>query len=271
MGDGSRWYFPVYEGLFAAEHCEKMGQALWLYGWIVARAHVAQAGGIITYNHETAAQELGKSKATIRAWFATLQEHGYISTRARKPYHLEVQVSKWRTVEEWWEARGTRQDGQILGTLGGESARESVKESARNPAHVPLTITLSHYEDPSGAPSAPTSLVGAFRALEEQLKNSENRPAVLREIYQLCFGDTDLPEYGYIGRAAKAVGGAGRLAQMMWESTARPPTGDPLAYFMAVAKRERGRRNAQPDDDGTPRGKAAQAAWIAQKEAIRGI
>lgn len=280
MGDGSRWYFPVYEGLFAAEHCEKMGQALWLYGWLVARAHVAQQGGVVQYNHLTAANDLGKSERTIRMWFQTLQQNGYIETRARHTHHLEVQVTKWRAVEEWLESRRGTDDGQLLAGLGkpepesgSVNGRVTGNETGKILPPPLLSITLEHYEYPSGSPREPgrCSLADAFHEYQERLKDADGnrRVAALRAIYIICYGDKDVPDYGYLGRAAKAVGGAGRLAQMMWESTARPPTGDVLAYFMGRAKREAARRNGQArqaDDDGTPRGAAAIDAWLASKE-----
>ena len=44
------------------------------------------------------------------------------------------------------------------------------------------------------------------------------------------------PAYGYLGKVAKQVGGAGRLADLLWQHSTRPPTGDLLAYIRAVAK-----------------------------------
>lgn len=268
--NGSRWYTPVWEGLFAAEHCERMGPALWLYGWIISRAHVAQKDGAITYNHDTAAQELGRSRATIRAWFSTLQQHGYVQTRARHPYHLEVQVTKWRTVEEWLAARKNAQgDGYILSTLGKESAIESAKESAGNVSLYSIFYNTMTLEDPSGS-GEPETLTGGFARLLEQLRGAKNKAAVLRGIYVLCFGPADAPDYGYLGRAAKAVGGAGRLAQMMWELTAQPPTGDVLAFCMARARRARSSTIRGDEQGDTPRGAAAIDAWLASREGASG-
>ena len=100
---------------------------------------------------------------------------------------------------------------------------------------------------PKGAASAePTvpavsgaSLASQFHTLLEELKTSSNKTAKLMDVYKLCFGTDDLPEFGLLGKAAKDVGGAGRLAQLMFERITDPPTGDVLPYIIA---QENGRK-----------------------------
>lgn len=247
---GSRWYFPVYEGLFDAKHVAAMGQAIWLYGWALARAHVAQNHGVFTYSHIEAAKELGRSVRTIKLWFSKLQEAGYLQTRARHPYSLEVGVSNWRTREEWLNAR--QSEGQHLALPSERSAKRSATTSAA--LCIPLlTIKLQSYEYPTGTREVqnPASLSGAFGHFLRELKTSTNRPALLRQLYQLCFGDkeTDLPAYGYLGRVAKRIGGAGRLAELLWGLTAKPPTGDVLAYIQAMHKRGSAHGQTSADRD----------------------
>ena len=233
---GSRWYFPVYEGLFEAKHVAAMGQAIWLYGWMLGRAHVAQNGGAFTYNHIEAAEELGRSVRTIKLWFSKLQETGYINTRARHPYNLDVEVTNWRPREEWLNAR--QSEGKHLALPSERSAKRSAKRSAT--LCIPsISIKLSSYEYPTGTREVQNlaSLSGAFGGFLKTLKASKNRPALLRELYRLCFGDEDdLPAYGYFGKVAKRVGGWGRLAELMWKLTTKPPTGDVLAYIQAMHK-----------------------------------
>lgn len=55
----------------------------------------------------------------------------------------------------------------------------------------------------------------------------------MRMIRVLYPDAVDMPTPGYIGRAAKQVGGWGRLAELLWAHSARPPTGDVLAYILA--------------------------------------
>jgi len=102
---GSRWYFPIFEGLISAKHRDRMGPAIWLYLWLLSRAWVARDGGTLKYNHEQTAVDLGCTSRTVKSWFKTLQEHEYIETRARNPYDLDVRVTNWRLIEEWLEAK----------------------------------------------------------------------------------------------------------------------------------------------------------------------
>jgi len=46
-------------------------------------------------------------------------------------------------------------------------------------------------------------------------------------------GAVDVPSFAYIGRVANKVGGAGRLAELLWQNAAKPPSGDVLAYIQA--------------------------------------
>ena len=97
--------------------------------------------------------------------------------------------------------------------------------------------------DAERAPALPSdSLAEQFHVYVEQLKDPKaNRPAILHGVYVLCFGKNAAPEYSYLGKAAKQVGGAGRLAQLMFELVPRPPTGDVLAYIVAEENARRKR------------------------------
>lgn len=101
------------------------------------------------------------------------------------------------------------------------------------------TIHIEQYTSeglyPSGADAPPASLADQFQALKRRLEAAKGneRPAILLEVYRLCFGEQgEMPAYGYLGKVAKEVGGAGRLADLMWQLTTRPPTGDILAYIL---------------------------------------
>lgn len=257
MMDGSRWYFPVFEGLFEAKHVEQMGPAIWLYGWILARAWVAQKDGVVKYNHVEAAEALGQSLRNTKLWFSRLQEYSYLITRARHPYSLDVQVTNWRRIEEWLNARQSQEgDAHKFALLRQRSAERSAERSAD--LCIPsITIRLLSYNYPSGSDCAKradyVSLSDAFRDLCEHLRAARNKPAVLREIYRLCFGGVEegLPDYGYLGKVAKAVGGAGRLAEIMWQLSTKPPTGDILAYILAAHGRKRGKSEGNGRAHGT--------------------
>lgn len=268
MGEGSRWYFPVWEGLFDAKHVEQMGPAVWLYGWVLARAWVAQRGGQLVYSHADAGAGLGVCDKTVRLWFERLQENGYLITRARRRDHLEVEVVNWRSVAEWLEARAQAgevdsvknyRSGSVNSYRSEVEIGKEIGNKIGNSLQSTITIKLSGYEYPSGAgagvpaggpatPEGSGSLVGAFRGLMEVLKVTPNKPAMLQGIYALCFGPNDLPEYGYLGKVARTVGGAGRLAEVMWQLSTKPPTGDILAYILAQYKAQ-GRGNGQRRDE----------------------
>jgi hypothetical protein len=70
------------------------------------------------------------------------------------------------------------------------------------------------------------------------LDNAKNKPAVLKQIYHLCFGGwgNEEPSFGYLAKVANLVGGEGRLAEIMWQLSTKPPTGDALAYIQAWHK-----------------------------------
>lgn len=76
-----------------------------------------------------------------------------------------------------------------------------------------------------------------YDALLEELRNTKNRQAVLYRIYVMCFGkDETTPDYGYLGKVANQVGGAGYLAQRFWDLSRDRPDGDILAYILKAHK-----------------------------------
>lgn len=91
------------------------------------------------------------------------------------------------------------------------------------------------------APMAPQSpFIQTFRAMQDDLRTTNNRTAKLYEMYVFLYGNgADAPSYGRLGKVAKEVGGAGRLAELLLQNCARPPTGDVLAYIQASHKRHK--------------------------------
>ena len=88
------------------------------------------------------------------------------------------------------------------------------------------------------------SIADQYHDCLEELKDPKaNRPAILHRVYELCFG-REAPAYSYLGSTARQVGGAGRLAQLMFERVTNPPTGDILAHIIA-AENLRKKRNQQ--------------------------
>jgi hypothetical protein len=86
-----------------------------------------------------------------------------------------------------------------------------------------------------------------FQAWHALVTTSKNPNAKLRWMIEVLFPGTPLPSYQYIGRAARQVGGPGRLADLLWQAAARPPTGDLLRYCQGMAKGGNGRAEEVPD------------------------
>ncbi len=101
----------------------------------------------------------------------------------------------------------------------------------------PITKTpLTNKEsgENNAGPDGPSTFADWQILLEPK---SSNRPAVLRKMHESLYPGHDPPSFGYIGKVARKVGGAGRLAELLWQHSTRPPTGDVLAYVQGVAKR----------------------------------
>jgi hypothetical protein len=99
------------------------------------------------------------------------------------------------------------------------------------------------YTDQESAATAPAATAASpgngpttFQEWQEEIKDAKNRTAVLRRMCTVLYPGLDPPEYSYIGRVAKRVGGAGRLADLLWQHSTRPPTGDLMTYIQGVAK-----------------------------------
>ena len=106
------------------------------------------------------------------------------------------------------------------------------------------TSDLPLVEQRPTSTSVTTSLAEQYRTLLAELETSKNRVAVLARVYALCFGQATAPTFSYIGRVATAVGGAGRLAQLMFELIPRQVSGDKLAYIMSEEKARKKRAAA---------------------------
>jgi hypothetical protein len=73
-----------------------------------------------------------------------------------------------------------------------------------------------------------------FQDWLDRIQEAENRQAVLREMFVMLFPGRDPPTLAKLGSFALKVGGASRLAELMWKCSARPPTGDVLAYLYGI-------------------------------------
>lgn len=146
----------------------------------------------------------------------------------------------------------------------GESAR-SPGETKKNPVKKePLQEDISNGAQ---APPPPTSLSGWLDLVRE----SSNRPATLRWMVSVIYPylkDSDLPDYGYIGKVAKAVGGAGLLATLLWENAKHAPQGNVVSYVYQAHKNGQGSKHTQGgrSNGGNPRSSPGrrQSDWQAR-------
>jgi len=84
--------------LFESRHYERMGQAIWLYGWLVLR-QTRQTGtrGLVLggrpVSYHEIEEETGFHSRTLERWMRVLRREGYIETHAT-PAGVVVQITK---------------------------------------------------------------------------------------------------------------------------------------------------------------------------------
>jgi hypothetical protein len=84
--------------LFEAQHYERMGAAVWLYGWLVLR-QTHQSGSVgwvlggAPISYREIEDETGFNRRTLERWMTTLRRHGYIETEAA-PAGVVVRITK---------------------------------------------------------------------------------------------------------------------------------------------------------------------------------
>ena len=84
--------------LFEAQHYERMGAALWLYGWLVLRQTHQQGSvgwvlGGAPVSYREIEEETGFNCRTLERWMRTLRQQGYIETEAA-PAGIIIRISK---------------------------------------------------------------------------------------------------------------------------------------------------------------------------------
>jgi hypothetical protein len=104
----------------------------------------------------------------------------------------------------------------------------------------------------NGGNDTPTSLQEWLDAV----RDSTNRQATLRWMVATLYPyykERDLPDYGYIGKVAKKVGGAGYLAKLIWRCAEHSPEGNLMNYVQQVYKNggSNGRRGKGNGSTGT--------------------
>jgi len=219
-------------------------------------------GGWIAKNDEECAGELCLSIYGVRKARTTLEKMDILETRIAKfggtpMLHYRIKQDELTTAWTAWvnsdsaksqsplcdteqsnSAKSQSQPCEIVDSLT-ETTPETTTENNTGGASAPNDTPIPQGEPQSETAPEPVT-PSTFQGWVETIRDSANRPAVLRAMFVTLYGagipETDLPTYAYIGRAARTVGGASRLAELLWQHSTRPPTGDVLAYLMAVAK-----------------------------------
>jgi hypothetical protein len=84
--------------LFEARHYERMGTAIWLYGWLVLR-QTHEHGGVgcvlrgAPISYREIEGETGFNSRTLERWTHTLRRHGYVETEAA-PAGIIVRITR---------------------------------------------------------------------------------------------------------------------------------------------------------------------------------
>src|SRR5579863_2127588 len=114
--------------LFDARHFDKMGTAVWLYGWLVLRQthQTGEIGWVLggaPVNYREIEEETGFNRRTLERWMRTLRRQGYIVTQASQA-GMVIQITK---------AKKFPQDRALFhsfSTAGADKSEEGVRAVA---------------------------------------------------------------------------------------------------------------------------------------------
>jgi hypothetical protein len=84
--------------LFENRHYQRMGAAIWLYGWLVLRqTHQSEGVGWVLggspISYREIEEETGFNRRTLESWLRSLRRHGYVETEAA-PGGIVVRITK---------------------------------------------------------------------------------------------------------------------------------------------------------------------------------
>lgn len=89
----------------------------------------------------------------------------------------------------------------------------------------------------AGAPTAPVMVSRSYQEWCDLLRDNPNKAAAAIDMFKSLYPSAvDVPGFGRIGATAKKLGGWGRLAELLWQHSAKPPSGDVLSYIEVAAK-----------------------------------
>ena len=140
MNTKKDWWTPIRVGLLTdKKHRDRMGQAIWLYGY--PHLYADRQTGRLARNCETIALEIGASVKTVQRWMRLLEKKKYIQLR-RLPHGFSIQIEKFRPIskkkrtDSFVQSQGERPDniGTVIGHFG-DSDRTFDDSSDKNVVH----------------------------------------------------------------------------------------------------------------------------------------
>lgn len=102
--------------LFEAKHYERMGAAIWLYGWLVLR-QTHQSGSVgwvlggAPIHYCEIQEETGFAPKTLERWMRTLRERGYIETQTTQR-GLVVRILKAKKFARRFPQASSKNEGR---------------------------------------------------------------------------------------------------------------------------------------------------------------
>ena len=122
-------------------------------------------------------------------------------------------------------AQNEQMDVVILSTPIPETTTETTPET---------TEEEEAGEDAGADPPVPASFEDWLDVIRET--PARQRYAPLLWMHRILFPKHTQPSYSKMGGMARKVGGASRMAELLWKAATRPPTGDVLAYCYRVSR-----------------------------------
>lgn len=183
--------------LFEAQHYERMGAAVWLYGWLVLRqTHQSGSVGWVLggspISYREIEQETGFNRRTLERWMNMLRRHAYIETEAA-PAGVIVRITKAKKFPQGGrnsaegvrkvaegsprncqESTGKCESNQNIADGIGSSSIARSQERSENPSpHVDFhSQTKSQIQNPAENPTPKSS----WRGQEQSQKQSQSQP-----------------------------------------------------------------------------------------------
>ena len=124
--------------LFEAQHYERMGAAVWLYGWLVLRqTHQSGSVGWVLggspISYREIEEETGFNRRTLERWMTMLRRHGYIETETA-PAGVVVRITKAKKFPQ-----GGRNSAEGVRKVAERSPQNRVATTGESPSNQNFT------------------------------------------------------------------------------------------------------------------------------------